>query len=509
MAIDIPYPIIGFSYPERSVEFDIQKTVNFYLVEDQKAVKNMAFAPTPGTELIKNVNPATTSPIRQIYSYQEIGLVVLENRIYTFDKEYDINPIGTITTSSGFISMSSGPNQILIVDGAAGYVYNFVTGVFSKITNSNFLPNPFYCVYFSDFFIVCDSDTNVWQVSNANDATSWTTLNAPNSATISAKADTFQGLGVVNQRLFLFGNYITETWYAGVNQNYPQFPYSRDNNAIFEYGLGATASLCNATKKDDGVLIWLGSNRNGISSIMMSDGGKAVAISTPSVDWKIQNYGDVSNAFAFSFNQDGHSFYLITFPSENVTWLADLSMIDDKGYPAWTNMAMLNDDMFLASCHTYYLPNGVHLIGNLKGPEILNFSTKIRTNFGGYDINNNPIAENIKYVRIGPEFYSPNYKRFFINKFEVDFEGGVGLSNPTINKPSGYNPKVFLSISYDYGHTFSDSCPATLGKIGQYKTRMYWFARGYTRCFIAKLEIYDPVRVYLMGANLTIQEGNS
>ena len=242
---------------------------------------------------------------------------------------------------------------------------------------------------------------------------------------------------------------------------------------------------------------------------MMSDGGKAVRISTPSIDWKIQNYRVVNDAYGFSFNQDGHAFYLITFPTENVTWLADLTVRDEEGYPSWTNMSMLNGDRLMASCHTYFLPNGVHLVGNNSGPEILRFSTQIYTNFGGYDNNGNPVAQDIKRTRIGPTFYLSNYNRFFIHKFEADFEGGVGLANPTSQNPSGYDPQVFLSISYDDGHTFGNSCRASLGKMGQYKARMYWYARGYARSFIAKLEVYDPVRAFLMGASLKIEEGNS
>lgn len=504
MIKDVPYQIIGFSYPERSVEFDIQKTVNWYLVEDPNSVKKMAFAPTPGTEIINKPLNDSAVPVRQIFSYKNFGLAFVGDQVYHFDQDYDVNPVGTIKSNAGFISVCSGPTQIMIVDGEGGYVYTYSTGVLEPITDPNFLNNPLMCAYFNDFFVVCDTDTNVWQTSEANNAKIWTILSAPNDATISAKADTFKGIGVVNQRLFLFGNYITETWYAGVNPQYPQFPYSRDNNAIFEYGCAASNSICNGDKKDDGVLYWLGRTRNGVGSVMMSDGGQARNISTPSLDWRIQNYKRVDDAIGFSYNQDGHNFYQLTFPSENVTWLADMTMVDEEGYPSWINLSVLNGDCHMATCHTYFIPTEQHLIGSNQGPYILNLSSKVYTNFAGYDDNANVLSEDIKRVRIGSNFYLPNYNRFFINKFEADFEGGVGLANPP-----GYDPQVFLSISYDYGHTFGDSCRAGMGKIGQFKKRMYWFARGYTRSFIPMIVCYDPVRCYLMGANLQIEEGRS
>jgi hypothetical protein len=498
MMQDINYQLVGGSYPERSPELDVQKTVNWYMVEDPNAVKKIAFAPTPGTQQIGKNLDSSTSPIRQIYSYKNFGLIFVDEKVYSFDQDLDINFVGTIGSNSGYIGVCNGSDQIMITDQEGGYVFDFNTGSLSPIADTYFLPNPLSCVYFNDFFLACDVDTNVWQVSVANDASTWTVLGGPNSATISSKADTFVGMGVVNQRLFLFGNYITEVWYPGVNPQYPQFPFSRDSNSIFEYGCAATGSIANGDKKDDGILFWLAATRNGVGSVMMTDGGKAQRISTPSLDWKIQNYRYVKDAIGFSYNQDGHIFYQLTFPTENVTWLADLTVRDEQGYPTWVNLELLGEKCHMATCHTYFLPQGIHIIGSNTGPQILRLSTLFYTNFA-LDSDGMGTTEDIIRESIGTNFYLTNYNRFIINKFEVDFETGVGLSNNP-----GQDPKVYLSISYDYGHTFSDACAMGLGKIGEFKYRAYWFGRGISRNFIAKITVYDPVRTFVMGTSLQI-----
>lgn len=495
---DINYKIVGGSYPERSPELDVQKTVNLYLVEDPNAVKPQAFAPTPGTQQIGENLDSSNNPVRQIYSYKTNGLVFWGENVSSFDQNLEFNVVGTINSNAGYIGICNGSDQIMITDQEDGYVYNINTGILAPIADSNFLNNPLSCVYFNDFFVACDRDTNVWQVSAPNDATNWTILEAPNDETISSKADTFVGMGVVNQRLFLFGNYITEVWYPGVNPQFPQFPFSRDSNSIFEYGCAATASIANGDKKDDGVLFWLSATRNGVGSIMMTDGGKPIRISTPSVDWRIQNYHYVKDAIGFSYNQDGHNFYQLTFPTENVTWLADLTVHDEHGYPIWSNLELLGGKCHMATCHTYFLPQGIHLIGNNTGPQILRLSTLYYTNFA-LNADGAPTTQNILRESIGTNFYSPNYNRFLVNKFEVDFETGVG--NP--NDP-GQMPRVFLAVSYDYGHTFGDDRPMSLGQIGQFKWRAYWFGLGITRNFIARIRVYDPVRTFVMGATLKI-----
>jgi hypothetical protein len=43
------------------------------------------------------------------------------------------------------------------------------------------------------------------------------------------------------------------------------------------------------------------------------------------VEWQIQQYGVLSDAVGYSYQQDGHSFYVLTFPTANATWVFDVS----------------------------------------------------------------------------------------------------------------------------------------------------------------------------------------
>lgn len=502
MIQNIDYPIVGPVYNERSPEMDLQTTINWYEIIDPSGVKPKGFSPTPGTKLATN-HPLNSSqnPIRQIFQYKNLGLVFSGASVYTFDEDLDINFVANINSVSGYISVCNSTEQVLIIDGKDGYVYDMQAGTLTKITDPYFPENPLMGVYFDSFFAVCTVDSNEWEVSAANDATNWTLSSAPNSALITVKADTFKGMAVVNQRLFLFGNYITEVWYPGINPNFVQFPYSRDNNSLFEFGCAATASIANGARKDDGIMFWLSSTKQGIGSVMMTDGGKPITISTPAVDIQLQSYSVVEDAIGFSYNMDGYIFYQLTFPSQNVSWLCNMSVKDEQGYPSWSYLQLINGDCNMATCHVYSFKQKKHFVGSNQGPRILEFSSSIQTNDGVDKETGFTVNENIVRERIGRNLTLPDYDRFVIIKFELDFEGGVGNANEP-----GENPKVYFSNSYDGGHTFSQEREEEIGRIGQYKYRANIFGIGITRSFVPRIRVFGNVRMYLMGSNLTINK---
>ena len=84
----------------------------------------------------------------------------------------------------------------------------------------------------------------------------------------------------------------------------------------------------------------------------------------------------------------------------------------------------------------------------------------------------------IRRVRTGPHIHNDR-KRLYFKEFEIDIERGVGLDgivNTDINPEGslGKNPQAFLTWSDDGGRTFSNEYWASLGAIGEYKTRIHW-----------------------------------
>lgn len=493
MAQEIEYIIIGSTNKQRSPELDRQFTSNFYIVYDSTGIKPYGFVPTPGILLLKTLTASTTEGVRQLFSYSDFLLVFIGTQVFSLNTQYNIFPSGNIATDSGTINICNNNSYVLIVDQINAYVYTIATKALTTVNFASltfgFSVNPLDCTYFDNYFIICLVGTNQWYISSINDPRTWDPLQGN---TISVNGDTFQGIATINNRLFLFGHYTTEVWFAQ-----PQtigtavFPFTRDNNMLFEFGCAANSSIAHGTKRDDGVLFWLSSNSNGVSSVMMTDGGKPIPISPPWLDKEIQQYENITDAIGFAYQQDGYVFYQLTFPSQNITWLCKL---DDEIGPTWTNLESFGGNRHIANCYTYFQKINKPIIGAYNLPNIYHLSSQYNTNDG----------ISIKRTRIGNNFCLKNYNRFIIHKIEIDFEAGVGNANNP-----GEIPYVFLSLSYDQAHTFKGEKKTEIGRMGQYVYRSNWYGRGIARSLTVKIETYDPVRIYLSGCSIDITPGLS
>ena len=73
----------------------------------------------------------------------------------------------------------------------------------------------------------------------------------------------------------------------------------------------------------NGELIYLGRARRGGLSVVTIQNYRPVTVSTPDLDFLFNEYANPSDAIAFSYRQNGHEFYQISFQQQGVTWLYD------------------------------------------------------------------------------------------------------------------------------------------------------------------------------------------
>ena len=95
-----------------------------------------------------------------------------------------------------------------------------------------------------------------------------------------------------------------------------------------------------------------------------------------------------------------------------------------------------------------------------------------------------------------------NLTRTIQHSMQLDCETGVGL-----NSGQGSDPQVMLRWSDDGGHTFSNEHWKSMGAIGKYGKRTIWRRLGATmkiRDRVYEVSGTDPVRIYIMGAELAI-----
>ena len=119
-----------------------------------------------------------------------------------------------------------------------------------------------------------------------------------------------------NSNLYLFGSVSTEFW---SNTGDLDFPFSRISGGAIEWGCAAV----NSVTKYDNSLAFLAKNRMGQVIVARMVGYLPQRISTPELEYIINNYSAVSDAVAFSYMLGGHPMLQISFPTGGQTWIYD------------------------------------------------------------------------------------------------------------------------------------------------------------------------------------------
>jgi hypothetical protein len=285
----------------------------------------------------------------------------------------------------------------------------------------------------------------------------------------------------------VFGTDSTEVWYdAGLTG----FPLTPIQGAFNEIGCVAAYSVA----KLDNTLFWLGTDARGQGIVYKANGYAGVRVSTHAIEYAIAQYGDLSNALAYTYQQEGHAFYVLTFPSANATWVYDVAT------QAWHERAGFENGEFMrhrSNCQCNF--GGNTIVGDFENGNIYKFNLDVYADNGG-------IQKWLRSWRALPTGTN-NLKRTAQHSLQLDAETGVGL-----NLGQGSTPEAMLRWSDDGGHTWSNEHWAQMGNIGQFGYRTIWRRLGMTlklRDRVYEVSGTDPVKIAIMGAELFVTPTNA
>jgi len=479
------YAIVGGAYSGRSENLDTQECYNAFIeVDPKERQKPVALVGRPG---LGSYQALTAGEARGNHYYVAAGkrFAVIGNTLWEYDGTNATNR-GTLSTSSGQVSIADngvtpgGGNQLMIVDGAEGYILNVSTNVFTVISaaDADFPDSPTTVTFQDGYFLVSVADTGRFYISSSYDGLTWDALDF---ATAEGDPDTLVAVVSDMRQLFLFGQRSTEIWY---NSGDADFPFSRYQGGFNEMGLAARFSVA----KFDNALVWLSSNARGARQFVRGGEGPAQVISTPSVAWHLDQYTTISDARAYSFQISGHEFYVCTFPTEEVTWVYDAVSQE------WFKWSRYVDGQHKAFKAAFYCFDGTNHLG------------LDATSGTVYTIDDNTYTDNsdtIVFERIGTHLYFDG-RRVQVSDFELLMETGVGL-----NAGQGVSPLAMLSWSKDGGHTYGNELNRSIGAIGNYKTRAVWRKIGVARDIVFRVRISDPVKRVITGAWVRLRGENA
>lgn len=474
-------PILGSAYVARSVNAADNRMVNLYPEIVPEGGKEAAFLQrAPGLRLLTTVG---TGPIRGLNSFNGNLYVVSGDSLYKVDATYAVTLLGVVSGSSAPVSMANNGTQLFVACNGPSFVYNSSTLAFGAITDPDF-PGALTVSYLDGYFVFIEpSSQRVW-VTALNDPTS---IDPLDFASAEGDPDGLISSIVDHSQVWLFGTSSVEVWYNSGNAD---FPLQRIEGAFNEIGCAATFSVA----KLDNSLYWLGQDARGQGIIYRANGYTGQRISTHAVEWQIQQYADMSDAVAYTYQQDGHSFYVLNFPSANATWVYDVST------QAWHERAGWINGQFVrhrGNCQTFF--NQTITVGDYQNGNIYAFDMEV---YADYD----RVQKWLRTWRALPTGQN-NLKRTVQHTLQLDCETGVGLVSG-----QGSDPQVMLRWSDDAGHTWSNEHWSGMGAIGQYGRRVFWRRLGMTtklRDRVYEASGTDPVKVTIVGAELLLNGTNA
>ena len=323
----------------------------------------------------------------------------------------------------------------------------------------------------------------------------------------------------LHRRLFLFSAFFTEVWEnSGLGSN---LPFRRNNSLLIEYGTPAVGSI--SVSFD--TMVFLSQSRDGLGSVMQTDGTQAAPISTSALDAQLATYGklnQVSDCRGFLIKENNIIFYRMNFTTAAHTFVYNLTMSDPSqdDTKLWHEEEPLNGGRHVAQTHAYF--NGNNYVGHYAKPILYILDSHTYTNDG----------EAIRRMRITKAVVPPGYQRLRIDRLQVDLlQGNIrGLdsqfeelnllteNNDPILTENGSNiileteqlvsnPEnlfMFLSISKDGGQTYDYTARAPMGNIGQRTFRTLWRKLGVIprgQAFVCKFEFFQAVPFIILGAS--------
>jgi hypothetical protein len=469
-------PFIGPAYRTRGVGQSAQRSVNCFLERTERGGRTEAtLYGTPGLILRATVG---TGPIRGEIVVDSFNYVVSGNEVYKVSTGFTSTLLGTIGSATGRVSMTANRTQILIVDGVSGYIINVAAASLTTIADTDFPDGVTWGDYLDNYFIVGGDGTERFYISELADGTIWV---GTEFASAEAAPDNLTS-GIVDHReLFLFGSNSGEVWY---NTGNATFPIERSGNAFMETGIVAPMSLV----KLDNTIIWLGGDKRGNGTVWRADGYRPVRISTHGVEFAIGGYSTISDAFAYTYQIEGHSFYVLVFPTADATWVYDAATEEWHEWLAFSNGAFKRHR---SNCVAFF--NGEHIVGDYENGKLYALDLDTYTDNGA----------TIKRLR-STVADDNDLKRVFYHSLQLDLEAGVGLATG-----QGSDPVMMLRFSNDRGNTWSNELTATVGKIGEYGSRCKWNRLGAGRSRVWEISLTDPVKFIVYGASVNATVGET
>lgn len=501
--------LTGGAYTAKSITANAQRCVNLYPELNPPANQSpvpVTHYQTPGLTLLNQ--PSIPGQARCLYRASNGALYyVIGSRVYFVTPLWQLNFLGSINSTTGQVRMADNGIDVIIVDGTTdGYTVDLTTNAFAQITDPNFVGSRL-ADYMNTYFLLAKPDQNVFYFSNSNDVT----FDPLFEAAKTGWPDPIQGVITMHREVWLIGTLTTEVWY---NSGAADTPFEALPGAFIEHGCIAPYSIC----KQDLSVFWLTQDLQGQALVVKGTGYQAIRISNHALENEISTYGTINDAIGFTYQQEGHVFYMLTFPSANKTWCYDVAT-EQWHERMWLD-ANGNENRHRANCCAFAY--GKNVVGDWENGNLYFFDPENFTDNGmpisrirqfPHLLNNMKrvmYRQFIADVQIGTEedtqvvFENPYFLETEDAVYAIETEDGDFYLQPedTVETlvPVPIEPAIFLRYSDTRGASWGNRMAQSLGNTGEYYTTPQWQRLGYARDRVFELSWSAPVKTALNAA---------
>ena len=492
---------IGTSYTLDSINAESQASISLFPEGISSGFgKEGQIAYLRGSEGLKSVMNVGPGPIRLVHAEnldrstndfmtKPVVFVVSGNEVWRF--EWDISNgyvgkrLGFLPTSTGVMRAASNKFEnagifgfnTVFVDGQDNYLYRVNSNQdesaeqFGTFTSFGFNPvqGATHVLWIDGYLIMNKKNTNQFFVGE------WQGLTFDPLSFASAEGDPDNIVAIEknNRDLWLINERSIEIF---SNTGNVDFPFERITGAFIEKGCAAPFSV----GKIDGTIIWLGREESGQGAVYAAKSLTPQKISTNAIDQEISKYANIEKATAYTYQVEGHLFYVLNF--DEATWVYDLSL------NAWHQRSYLSEGFLQrhrGEAHDFFAPAGQQLVGDYFNNKVYHLS------FNYFDDD----GAEIPRIRRCPHLSNDN-KRVFYKEMQIDLQGGVGTAT--------LDPVCLMRFSDDGGYVWSNNKSGTMGKIGQYAKRVIFRRLGYSFDRVFEIRITDKCKVAIINATLEV-----
>lgn len=484
------FSFVGPSYTAQSSALADEECINWFAETNESGGSEVgsqsyggrsafvvkSYLGTPGLDTF--VNLTADGPPRGSYEAQGRCFVVADDQFIEVFSDGTQTKRGDIAESDGLAaSICANSIQLLIVAGGRAYCFTLATNALIDVT-SQLAGVPVQCDCSDTYGIVKFQASNKFQLSQVLDFSTW-----PGQLVneVSVFAENITSI-IVNHR---------ELWVLGEKRSQPyQDTGSTEvfdviSGALIETGCGATFSVARL----DNSVFWVGKDERGALMAWRSNGYTPSRVSTHAVEVWLSNQVNVSQLTSYSYQQNGHLFWVLYVPGSDCNWVYDV------GESLWHKRAAWVNGLYQPHWswnHVYAF--GKHLVGDWQTSNLYEMSFANLTDNG----------TSIRRLRRSPTVEN-EMDWIYHTQLIADFETGLGPQPPLEDGDGNPRPpQAMLRWSDDRGKTWSNSHIRGCGFAGQYKARVIWMRLGRSRYRVYELTVTDPIQWNLVDAYLKV-----